>query len=196
MKLRWRKRPSATVLHLSVLIALGSALPLAINSSRPDLSIGREAAGQGGLGDGLGHGRSPIRHIPVDGYRPFCLCMIRAIGLRAENGEWNQVPSLGLANAARDRLRCGHMAAAQIASPGSTERSVLRSRRRTGMGGHGRRSAVVDPRPQPGGSSIRPAVAARAADRGGDPAVLPLRRQFGRRRRDRGSGRHRQDHAL
>src|ERR1700683_3863980 len=40
MKLRWRKRPSATVLHLSVLITLGSALPLAIRSARPALSIG------------------------------------------------------------------------------------------------------------------------------------------------------------
>src|SRR5882757_3377728 len=40
MKLRWRKRPSATVLHFSVLMTFGSALPLAINSSRPVLSIG------------------------------------------------------------------------------------------------------------------------------------------------------------
>src|SRR5436190_15277108 len=40
MKLRWRKRPSATVLHFSVLMTLGSALPLAISSSRPVLSMG------------------------------------------------------------------------------------------------------------------------------------------------------------
>src|SRR5712671_3404309 len=40
MKLRWRKRPSATVLHFSVLMTFGSALPLAISSSRPVLSIG------------------------------------------------------------------------------------------------------------------------------------------------------------
>src|SRR3954452_1059395 len=40
MKLRWRKRPSATVLHFNVLMTLGSALPLAISSSRPVLSIG------------------------------------------------------------------------------------------------------------------------------------------------------------
>src|ERR1700694_3024234 len=40
MKLRWRKRPSATVLHFSVLMTLGSALPLAISSSRPFLTMG------------------------------------------------------------------------------------------------------------------------------------------------------------
>src|SRR5258708_25223685 len=40
MKLRWRKRPSATVLHFNVLMTLGSALPLAISSLRPDWSIG------------------------------------------------------------------------------------------------------------------------------------------------------------
>src|SRR6476619_7062453 len=40
MKLRWRKRPSATVLHFNVLMTLGSALPLAISSSRPFLSMG------------------------------------------------------------------------------------------------------------------------------------------------------------
>src|SRR6266567_192863 len=40
MKLRWRKRPSATVLHFNVLMTFGSALPLAISSSRPVLSIG------------------------------------------------------------------------------------------------------------------------------------------------------------
>src|SRR5580693_1011665 len=39
-KLRWRNRPSATVLHFRVLITLGSALPLAISSSRPFRSIG------------------------------------------------------------------------------------------------------------------------------------------------------------
>src|SRR5260370_42637764 len=40
MKLRWRKRASVTVLHFSVLMTLGSALPLAISSSRPFLSMG------------------------------------------------------------------------------------------------------------------------------------------------------------
>src|ERR1700722_20061165 len=40
MKLRWRKRPSANVLHLSVLVTFGSALPLAIRSVRPALSMG------------------------------------------------------------------------------------------------------------------------------------------------------------
>src|SRR5271155_3618346 len=40
MKLRWRKRPSATVLHFSVLMTLGSALPLAMRSARPALSMG------------------------------------------------------------------------------------------------------------------------------------------------------------
>src|SRR6266436_4989796 len=40
MKLRWRKRPSATVLHFNVLMAFGSALPLAISSWRPCLSMG------------------------------------------------------------------------------------------------------------------------------------------------------------
>src|SRR5258708_4601500 len=40
MKLRWRKRPSATVLHFSVLMTLGSALPLAISASSPILSMG------------------------------------------------------------------------------------------------------------------------------------------------------------
>src|ERR1022692_4026610 len=40
MRLRWRKRPSATVLHLRVLMTVGSALPLAIRASRPVLSIG------------------------------------------------------------------------------------------------------------------------------------------------------------
>src|SRR3954464_9869526 len=33
MKLRWRKRPSATVLHFNVLTTLGSAFPFAINSN-------------------------------------------------------------------------------------------------------------------------------------------------------------------
>ena len=48
-------------------------------------------------------------------------------------------------------------------------------------GNHGRRP---DPRRQrtPAASLPRRAVAARAADRSGDAAVLPLRRQFGRRR--------------
>src|SRR3954465_13454239 len=40
MKLRCLKRPSATVLHVSVLMTVGSALPFAIRASRPDLSIG------------------------------------------------------------------------------------------------------------------------------------------------------------
>src|SRR5437879_12585259 len=40
MKLRWRKRPSATVLHFNVLMTFGSALTLAISSARPVLSIG------------------------------------------------------------------------------------------------------------------------------------------------------------
>src|SRR5271165_4314981 len=40
MKLRCRNRPSATVLHFNVLMTLGSALPLAISSSRPALSMG------------------------------------------------------------------------------------------------------------------------------------------------------------
>src|SRR3982074_3624917 len=40
MKLRCRRRHSATVLHLSVLMPVGSALPFAIRASRPALSIG------------------------------------------------------------------------------------------------------------------------------------------------------------
>ena len=37
---RWRKRPSAIVLHFSVFTAAGLARPLAIRSSNPPLSIG------------------------------------------------------------------------------------------------------------------------------------------------------------
>ncbi len=84
MKLRWRKRPSATVLHLSVLITLGSALPLAISSSRPSLSIGARHPVMAGLAQvghrsfdsDLIHGSSSPFPGPEEGqcrYRPFCM---------------------------------------------------------------------------------------------------------------------------
>src|ERR1700730_7264384 len=71
MKFRERNRPSATFVHSSVSITLGSALPLAISSSRPFLSMGA---------------RQPVRAVLVTAwfmsflscswfkirYRPFC----------------------------------------------------------------------------------------------------------------------------
>ena len=67
MKFRWRKRPSATVRHLSVLMTFGLALPAAMSFSSPSLSIGARQPVAAVAGSGVRQGVNTVLAVAVIG---------------------------------------------------------------------------------------------------------------------------------